>query len=81
MGCHQGDSGHVTQVQVFRRVHPGTCGPVTLGEGSERSGHPGDCGCVTPGAGFADVGHPADCGHVTPVAGPEKRVTMETADV
>ena len=54
---------------------------MTLGEGSERSGHPGDCGCVTPGAGFADVGHPADCGHVTPVAGPEKRVTLETADV
>ena len=36
---------------------------------------------VTQGAGFADVGHPADCGPVTPGAGPEKGVTMETADV
>ena len=36
---------------------------------------------MTPGAGFAEVEHPADCGPVTPVAGPERMVTLETADV
>ena len=36
---------------------------------------------MTPGAGFADVGHLADCGLVTPVAGPERRFTLETADM
>ena len=60
MECHQGDSGHVTQVQVFQRGHPGTCGLVTLGEGSRRWGHPRDCGRVTLGAGSGERVLPGD---------------------
>ena len=36
---------------------------------------------MIPDSGFADVGHPTDCGPVTLVAGPERRVTLETADM
>ena len=60
MGCHQGDSGPVTQVQVFRRGHPGACGPVTLGEGSERWSHPGNYGYVAPGSGSGEKVLPGD---------------------
>ena len=38
-GSHQGDFGHVTQVQVFQRGHPGACGHGTSGEGSGMWGH------------------------------------------
>ena len=60
VGCHQGDSGPVTQVQVFQRGHPGACGPVTIGERSWRWGNPGDCGCVTPGSGSGEKVLPRD---------------------
>ena len=60
VGCHQGDSGHVTQVQVFQRGHTGTCGPVTLGEGSERWSHPGHYGYVAPGSGSGEKVLPGD---------------------
>ena len=41
-GSPKGNSGHVTQVQVFRRGHPGACGHVTPGSGFGVWDHRGD---------------------------------------
>ena len=64
MGGHCEDCARVTPGKGSgERCHPGYCGNVTPGEGSDGS-HPAYCGTVTPGA-VPGRGHPGDSRHVT----------------